>query len=807
MGCARPICAGNAAPWPSPSTRDPWRFGPSVGPRECRSTLVAVDTVDEGRLEWLGATIDASGDGYAALRAVREGDAIVDWIVVDANTLVRSRWSRVVGEVVGMRLSDLDAAADNSELLTLYETALRTQERQTTDVPLAVPGGLGGWRRIIAIPAGDDTVSVLTRNITRERYFESTTQQERERFAALAGGDAAGAPTRSLSSDARFAKLSALTLFLAAGFVTFANSFVIHSHLIDVGALRVTGIVTVLLGAVIYMLPWRLHARALGWLVIFGAVTLLAGTDQLHHFSRIEEALSVYPVFFIIVVAWSGLTQGRGTATFVAVLCAPVLGGLLAEGGHGVAALQCAVVALPAAAILGEVLSWSSDRAARLIQLEAARRLHDPLTGLANRTQLNDRADQALARARRSGHQLAMLFIDLDRFKQVNDTMGHRAGDELLVATAQRVAGLVRGLDTVARLGGDEFVVLCEEVSLAEIDAIASRIIGALEEPFACGGGEARIGASIGIVMCIDGSETAETMLQKADIALYRAKANGRGCYELFDEAMQQWVAGRADLDHALRNAIANEELCVHYQPIVDTMTGEIVHFEALVRWSRPGFGLTLPGDFIGLAEETGLIVDIGAWVLRQACTEAATWKRQWPGRDIGVAVNVSSRQLVKGLLVDHVDTALTASGLDARLLTLELTESSLIDDAIGVRDILGHLRERGIRVAIDDFGTGYSSLTYLRELPIDEIKIDRSFIARIAHDRSDAAIAAAVVALADNLGFAVIAEGVETREQLAALTALGCRRAQGYLFARPLPCDRISEIVGGAPFGDETRG
>jgi diguanylate cyclase (GGDEF)-like protein len=582
--------------------------------------------------------------------------------------------------------------------------------------------------------------------------------------------------------------------------VTFANSFVIRSHLVDTSALRVTGIVTMLLGAVIYTLPWRLHARSLGWLVIFGAVTLLAVTDQIHHFSRSEAALSVYPVFFIIVVAWSGLTKRRGTATIVAVLCTPVLGWILAEGGHGAAAVQCAVVALPAAAILGEVLSWSSDRAARLIQLEALRRLHDPLTGLANRAQLNDRVDQALSRARRSGSQIAMLFIDLDRFKQVNDTMGHRAGDELLVETARRIAALVRGIDTVARLGGDEFVVLCEEVSIAEIDAIASRIIASLAEPFACGGGEACIGASIGIVTCVDGSDTAETMLQKADIALYRAKANGRGCYELFDEAMQQWVAGRADLDHALRNAIGNQELRVHYQPIIDTTTGETLHFEALVRWARPGFGLTLPDSFIALAEETGLIADIGAWVMRRACTDAAAWNRDWPGRDIGIAVNVSGRQLVKGLLLDHVQEALAASGCEARLLTLELTESSLIDDAIGVRDILGHLRARGVRVAIDDFGTGYSSLTYLRELPIDEIKIDRSFIARIALDRSDAAIAAAVVALADNLGLAVIAEGVETQEQLVALTALGCRRAQGYLFSRPVPFDSLAEMVGGAP-------
>jgi EAL domain-containing protein (putative c-di-GMP-specific phosphodiesterase class I) len=296
-------------------------------------------------------------------------------------------------------------------------------------------------------------------------------------------------------------------------------------------------------------------------------------------------------------------------------------------------------------------------------------------------------------------------------------------------------------------------------------------------------------------------------MLQKADIALYRAKANGRGCYELFDEAMQQWVAGRADLDHALRDAIRNDELCVHYQPVVDVATGEILHFEALVRWARPGFGLVLPGEFVSLAEETGLINDIGAWVLRRACADVASWNRRWPERRIGVAVNVAGRQLMKGLLVEQVESALAAAGCDPRLLTLELTESSLIDDAIGVRDVLGSLRSRGVRIAIDDFGTGYSSLTYLRELPIDEIKIDRSFIVRIGQDRSDTAIAAAVIALAENLGVDVVGEGVETHEQLAALTMLGCRHAQGFLFSTPVPDHELDAVVASAPLGWARRG
>ncbi|HEY1737579.1 MAG TPA: EAL domain-containing protein, partial [Acidimicrobiia bacterium] len=505
---------------------------------------------------------------------------------------------------------------------------------------------------------------------------------------------------------------------------------------------------------------------------------------------------------FIMTVAWSGLHLGRGAATVTSVVSAPVLMWMFAFGSHSDVGAQCALVALPAAALLGEALSWSARRAASLVQLEASRRLRDPLTGLANRTLLSDRLDRSLARARRMGEPLALLFIDLDRFKQVNDSLGHAAGDELLVEAARRLRELAREVDTVARLGGDEFVVVCERSTVAAASRVADRIIAALHEPVRCERGEAHVGATVGIVHTDDGCETAETMLQKADIAMYRAKARGRGCHELFDAEMQQWVARRVELEAALRSAVADDELRLEFQPAVDTSDGRIVGFEALVRWERPGFGLVPPSDFIPYAEESDLIVDIGGWVLHEACRQAARWSDRWPNRRLEIAVNVSSRQIAKGALTQQVDQALAASGLDPTLLTLELTESTLIDDAIGASSALATLRERGIRIAVDDFGTGYSSLTYLRMFPVDVIKIDRSFVDTVGRSREDTAIVAAVLTLANNLGLDVIAEGIETHEQLAALVYLNCRLAQGFLFSRPVRATAVAALVDGPLLG-----
>ncbi|MDP9333731.1 MAG: EAL domain-containing protein, partial [Actinomycetota bacterium] len=437
-----------------------------------------------------------------------------------------------------------------------------------------------------------------------------------------------------------------------------------------------------------------------------------------------------------------------------------------------------------------------SDRKRFEAQL-AHQGLHDPLTGLPNRVMLTDRLEQALARVRRHDRMFGVLFVDLDRFKAVNDTLGHTVGDQLLVEAATRIQSAVRETDTVARLGGDEFVVLCEDIAgIHHATDFAERIIAALQTPFRFGADDTNVSASIGIALSTDGSETADAILANADIAMYRAKDNGRSRYELFDETMQQWITTQAALETALRQSLPRHELRLFCQPFIAADTGMIRGFEALVRWQRPGFGLVAPDEFIPIAEETGLIVEIGRWVLEQACQHAAGWARRWPDKRLGISVNLSTRQLLNGDIVDVVTDTLARTGLDPTMLTLELTESTLIDDAVSAQALLRELRDLGVNLALDDFGTGYSSLTYLRAFPINILKIDKSFVRTIGTEEQDTAIVAAVVALAKNLGLSVVAEGVETREQHTALLQLQCPFMQGYLFSRPRPIAEAADLV-----------
>jgi diguanylate cyclase (GGDEF)-like protein/PAS domain S-box-containing protein len=433
--------------------------------------------------------------------------------------------------------------------------------------------------------------------------------------------------------------------------------------------------------------------------------------------------------------------------------------------------------------------------------------LHDPLTGLPNRVMLSDRLEQALARVRRRARMCGVLFVDLDRFKSINDTLGHTVGDQLLIEAATRIQGAARETDTVARFGGDEFVVLCEDLEgVHQATDFADRILVALQAPYHLAGDDAiTVDASIGIALSHDGTETADTILGNADTAMYRAKDNGRGRHELFDETMQQWIKTRVALDVALRQALPRGELRVFCQPFIAADTGAIRGFEALVRWERPGFGLVAPDSFIPAAEENGLIVDIGAWVLDQACHHAASWARRWPEKRLGIAVNLSTRQLLAGNIVETVKGALARSGLDPTMLTLELTESTFVDDALGAQTLLRELRGLGLSLALDDFGTGYSSLTYLRAFPIDILKIDKSFIHAIGAEPQDTAIVAAVIALANKLGLSIVAEGVENREQLAVLLDLHCPYLQGYLFSRPRPIDEAADLVEGPALGVAT--
>ena len=343
----------------------------------------------------------------------------------------------------------------------------------------------------------------------------------------------------------------------------------------------------------------------------------------------------------------------------------------------------------------------------------------------------------------------------------------------------------VREVDTVARIAGDEFIVLCEQINgVHDATNICDRLIEALQAPVQIGDEEVHVGASVGIALCTDGAESADSIVSNADLAMYRAKQNGRGRYELFDETMQLWITTRLALEHDLQRAIERDELRLVYQPVVVSDTGEIRGFEALIRWERPGFGLVGPNEFIPVAEETGLIVDIGAWVLEEACRRAVEWNRRWPDRRLGVSVNVSGRQLLAPDFLERVVTILGRTAVNPALVTFELTESTLIDDPLTAEALLRGLRALGCNLALDDFGTGYSSLTYLKTFPINFVKIDKSFVSTIGSEREGAAIVAAVISLAETLGLSVVAEGVEELDQRVRLEELGCPYMQGYYFA-----------------------
>jgi diguanylate cyclase (GGDEF)-like protein len=409
---------------------------------------------------------------------------------------------------------------------------------------------------------------------------------------------------------------------------------------------------------------------------------------------------------------------------------------------------------------------------------------HDPLTSLANRPLFTDRLDHALQLPRPAGRGLAVLLLDLDRFKTINDSLGHGTGDELLVAVAGRLTGCLGPGTTAARLGGDEFVVLVEDIGeLADATALAGTIVAALEAPFAVSGRDVAVRASVGIVVHREGDLTADELIRNADAAMYAAKAYGPGSWRVFETTMHDAALARLELEGELRNALARNELVLHYQPVVALDTSETVGFEALLRWNHPTRGLVPPLDFIPMAEDTGLIVPIGAWVLEEACATAATWTGP---RSIGLSVNISARQLFDSDFSQSVADILARTGLEPERLALEITESVLVEDTSLALLQLDLLKQLGVRIAIDDFGTGYSSLSYLRTFPVDILKIDKSFIDHVDADVEGACFVQAILHLATVLRVKTVAEGVEEPGQARRLAELGCDYAQGFHFGRP---------------------
>jgi diguanylate cyclase (GGDEF)-like protein/PAS domain S-box-containing protein len=470
------------------------------------------------------------------------------------------------------------------------------------------------------------------------------------------------------------------------------------------------------------------------------------------------------------------------------------------KGGSYVPVLGTATPLFDDRGNLVGMIGVSTDISQRkTLEAELERRAsHDPLTGLPNRGAFVDRLGQALLRTRRQKNSLkvGVLFMDLDRFKTINDSLGHEAGDRLLVAIAERLKNRLRPEDVLARFGGDEFAVLLETVeNPSEVIRVAQRIAETLQEPFTVEDHEVSVSTSVGIALGTAHTNDPEGMLREADVAMYRAKEQGPGCYAVFDPAMQTRAQERLELEADLRRALEQGEFVLFYQPEVSLHNGSMVGFEALLRWQHPERGLLKPSAFVPLAEETDLITPIGRWVLEEACRQAKRWEEEHlPAPPATMEVNLSARQLARRGLAQTVEEALRRTNLDANALALDMTETVLIRALEDNAQALDALKKMGIRLCLDDFGTGYASLSYLNRLPVDRVKVDRSFVKGLGEKATDTTLVRMIIDLCHTLGVEVLAEGVETSEQAALLRDMGCDLGQGYYFAGPLPGEELAE-------------
>ncbi|GAB4228058.1 MAG: hypothetical protein Kow00121_56910 [Elainellaceae cyanobacterium] len=425
--------------------------------------------------------------------------------------------------------------------------------------------------------------------------------------------------------------------------------------------------------------------------------------------------------------------------------------------------------------------------------------MHDGLTQLPNRSLLLERLNLALERIRQCNQfSFALLFVDLDRFKVINDSLGHLAGDQLLLIAAAKLKETIRSIDLAARLGGDEFVLLLEEIGgVQEVLRVADRILENLRSPIRLGTHEVVMSASIGIVIGSSAYENSLDLLRDADIAMYSAKAKGKSCYAVFNPVMHIQALKQLELEHDLRRAIERQEFTLFYQPIVSLASGQIAGFESLVRWQHPVKGMISPADFIPVAEETGLIVPLGSWILREACQQLASWQQQFSAAaSLKVSVNLSVKQLREADLLAQIQQVLQETGLPGTSLALEITESILMEDIEVISYVLEQLRASQVQISIDDFGTGFSSLSYLHRLPVNNLKIDRSFISNLLDSERNLNVTKTIITLADELGINAIAEGIETQEQLRQLKLFGCELGQGYLFRAPVAAETAQSLI-----------
>jgi diguanylate cyclase (GGDEF)-like protein len=455
-------------------------------------------------------------------------------------------------------------------------------------------------------------------------------------------------------------------------------------------------------------------------------------------------------------------------------------------------------VLLTALVVLRQMIEMRRALAMALEAQLSQQGLRDPLTGLANRALFTNRVEHALERRARYRQSVAVLFVDLDDFKAVNDKLGHAAGDQLLRAAAARLLECVRSADTAARIGGDEFAVLLEAAPSAdEAPEVAERILRAMRAPFRLDSQEHFVCASIGIAVSSDSNETVDDLLRQADIAMYAAKSHGKNRSEIFLPEMNAALHARAALRVDLERALEREELSVYYQPTVALRTGTVAGLEALVRWSHPERGLIPATEFLPLAEETGLILPIGRWVLKRACQQASVWHAQYPSDPpLEVNVNLSPKQLQHPCLVEEVADTIRETGLEPASLILDISEHVLMEDGDGALGTLVALKSLGVRLAVDDFGSGFSSLSNLRRSPIDILKIDKLFVEGLSEGRAASALASAIIELGRALDLQVVAEGIEVSGQLECLRDLGCEMGQGYFFARPLPKEAVSAMI-----------